>query len=323
MKKFWLIAFFVFMLTPVAGAVNMVQVKSYLDATVRIVGIPDFPPFAYYEKGPNYYQFRSVFLKPVMDVLNKHDVAFKVLDMDSESASSVKLLLIKAKSGEAEMFIGAYADTKLFSGLEVVYPAAVSNPIHLIGLSDIHEKIKNYGDLKKLKGIACKTEYFSDFVLRKFKELNITLVETPYEAYEMVITGKADYMMGSLYYNRIMASRYGLEDYLTYSNNPIFKIPFFISLSKVMPVMSEYKKVLQEEFAKPEFAMAVKQQILEEVNKEIDKNSGIVPPSFIPEKQKLFEEDEVEVIENNNIARGHIVEQEIHQKTIDDVLDGI
>ena len=87
--------------------------------------------------------------------------------------------------------------------------------------------------------------------------------------------------------------------------------------------MSEYKKVLQEEFAKPEFAMAVKQQILDEVNKEIEKNSGIVPPSFIPEAQELFEEDEVEVIENNDINHGYIVEHEIHQKTVDDVLDGI
>ena len=324
MKKFWLIAFFVFMITPVAGAVNMVQVKNYLDATVKIVGIPDFPPFAYYENvDERTYKFHSVFLKPVLNVLKKYKINYKIPNMDSEIASSVKLLLIKAKSGEAEMFIGAYSDTKLFSGLEIVYPAAISNPIHLIGLSDIHEKIKNYGDLKNLKGIACKTEYFSDFVLRKFKELNVTLVETPYEAYETVITGKADYMLGSLYYNRIMASRYGLEDYLTYSNNPIFKIPFFISLSKVMPVMSEYKKVLQEEFAKPEFAMAVKQQILEEVNKEIEKNSGIVPPSFIPDKQELFEEEDTKVLENNNVNRGHIVEQKIHQKTIDDVLDGI
>lgn len=323
MKKFWLIAFFVFMITPMAGAVNMVQVQSYLDATIRIIGIPDFPPFSYYTNDRGIYKLHSVFLNPVINVLKKHNIQFEVPHENSESVSSVKLLLIKAKSDEAEMFIGAYSDTKLFSGLEVVYPAAVSNPIHLIGLSDIHEKVKNYGDLKNLKGIACKTEYFSDFVLRKFKELNITLVETPYEAYEMVITGKADYMLGSLYYNRIMASRYGLEDYLTYSNNPIFKIPFFISLSKVMPVMSEYKKVLQEEFAKPEFAMAVKQQILDEVNKEIEKNSGIVPPSFIPEAQELFEEDEVEVIENNDINHGYIVEHEIHQKTVDDVLDGI
>ncbi|MBQ8481823.1 MAG: hypothetical protein IJ532_04765 [Alphaproteobacteria bacterium] len=323
MKKFWLIVLLAFLTTSQAKAVNMVQIQSYLNVPIRILGLPDFPPFSYYERGAFSNVLHSVFLEPVLAILEKYNVEKNVIEVNHDLANNVKLLLVNVKSGEAEMFIGAYSDTKLFSGLEVIYPAVVSNPIHLITLPETAEKVKNYGDLRNLRGIASKTEYFSDFVLRKFKELNITYVESPFEAYEMVITGKADYMMGSLYYNKIMASRFGVNDYLTYSKNPIFKIPFFISLSKLMPVLSEYKKVLSEEFSKPEFAMAVKKGILEEVNKEIDKNSGVVPPSFIqsvePQLQNNDEEDE----QDENMNSGHIVEQHIHQKTIDEVLDGI
>lgn len=323
MKKFWLIALFIFLAISPAKAVNMVQIQSYLNVPIRILGLPDFPPFAYYERTDSGYIFHSIFLKSVVKILEKYNVETTVIKVNYDLAENVKLLLVKAKSGDAEMFIGAYSDTKLFSGLDVVYPAVISNPIHLITLQETTEKVKNYGDLRNLKGVVSKTEYFSDFVLRKFKELNISYVESPFEAYEMVITGKADYMMGSLYYNRIMASRLGVGDYLTYSKNPIFKIPFFISLSKMMPVLSEYKKVLSEEFSKPEFAMAVKKEILEEVNKEIDKNSGVVPPSFIQKTEPQSQQEIYEEEQDEGISSGHIVEHQVHQKTIDEVLDGI
>lgn len=321
MNKFWLIGFLILFLASSANAVNMVQTQSYLNVPVRIAGLPDFPPFSYYETTRGESVLHSVFLEPVKNIWEKHNVESIVVKPSNEEVKDVRLLLIKAKSGDAELFIGSYADTKLFSGLEVIYPAVVSNPIHLIALSDIDEKVKNVGDLRNLKGIACKTEYFSDFVLRKFRELNVTFVNTPYEAYEAVITGKADYMLGSLYYNRIMASRYGLDDYLTYSKNPLWKIPFFVALSKVMPVLSEYKRTLQAEFENPEFANTIKQNILDAVNAEVDKNAGIVPPSFINEQKQIIEQKDV--VEDAKISSGRIVEQKVHQKSIDEVLDGI
>lgn len=321
MKKFWLTAFLALFITSSAKAVNMVQMQSYLDVPVRIIGLPDFPPFSYYENIQSDNILHSVFLKSLQKILKKNNVETEVPMPKNEEVDDVRLLLIKARSGDAEMFIGSYADTKLFSGLEVIYPAVVSNPIHLIAQPDIHEKVKTVGDLRNLKGIACKKEYFSDFVLRKFKELNISYVDTPYEAYEMVIKGKADYMLGSLYYNKIMASRYGLSDYLKYSKNPLWKIPFFIALSKVMPVMSEYKKTLQAEFENPAFANEIKQNIIDVVNKEVDKNAGLVPPSFIEEINQ--QSDEEDFLEDEKISTGHIVEQKVHQKTIDEVLDGL
>lgn len=324
MKKFWIAVLGILLISSSAHAVNMVKLESYLNVPIRIIGIPDFPPFSYYESNDEGgYDYHSIFYKPLVNILKKYKVSSKTLNVTGDDIKDIKLMLVKAKSGEAEAFVGAYADTKLFSGLEVIYPAVISNPIHVITLSGSQDKIKTFGDLKNLHGIACRAEYFSDFVLRKFKELNVDYVDTPYEAYEAVITGKADYMFGSMYYNRIMASRYGVGDYLKYSKNPIWNIPFFVALSKVMPVLSEYKKVLEKEFANPDFAREIKQAILDSVNNEIEKNAGIVPPSFAKEVENKteFEEDEWE--ENEEKSGGHIVEQETHQKSIDEVLEGI
>jgi hypothetical protein len=295
-----------------------------LNVPVNVIGIPDFPPFSYYEDiGHGSYKYHSVFYKPLERILKKYEIKHKFLGVRADEVNNIKLMLVKAKSGEAEAFVGAYADTKLFSGLEVIYPAVISNPIHVITLPETQAKIKTLGDLRNLRGIASKTEYFSDFVLRKFKELNVSYVDSPYEAYKAVITGQADYMFGSMYYNRIMVSRYGLGDYLKYSKNPIWNIPFFIALSKMMPVLSEYKKVFEKEFADPEFAREVKQAILESVNAEVDKNAGIVPPSFIQEMERKIEDETDDSDEDERISSGHIVEQQVHQKTIDEVLDGI
>lgn len=330
MKKFLITLLSVLFVATSANAVNMVEVQSYLNVPVHIIGIPDFPPFAYYEADDRGIRtFHSILHEPLVKALKKHNVRVEDAQISGEEADNVKLLLVKAKSGGAEAFIGAYADTKLFSGLEIIYPAIVFNPVHLITLSGNETKIKTLDDLKNMRVVASRTEYYSDFVLRKFKELNVQFVNSPYEAYEAVITGKADYMFGSMYYNRIMASRYGVGDYLKYSKNPVWNIPFFVALSKMMPVLSEYKRVLSNEFENPEFAEEVKQEILDAVNEEVNRNAGIVPPSFIKEiEQKQEFDDDEEVEENeaeseNKASSGHIVKKEVHQKTIDEVLDGI
>ena len=95
----------------------------------------------------------------------------------------------------------------------------------------------------------------------------------------------------------------------------------------MMPVLSEYKRVLSKEFENPEFAEEVKQEILDAVNEEVDKNAGIVPPSFIQEIEQTreFDDDDEddEIGAEEKVGGGHIVKKEVHQKTFDEVLDGI
>lgn len=310
-----------------ALASNLVKKESYLSTKLKVVGLPDFPPFSEYiknDRGANI--LKSAFLQPLIRITRKNDIhlKFSVLSEDPD----LKMLLLGVRSGDYHVFIGTYTDTKLFSGMEPLYPAVISNPVHLITLPETQEKIKTYADLKNLRGIASKTEYYSDFVLRKFKELNISYVDTPYEAYEKIITGQADYMMGGLYYNKIVTSQYGVSDFLAYSKKPLFKIPIFISLSKSTPVLSEYMRVLKEEVSKPEFATEVKNEIIRIVEEEISKNEGTVPPSFASHLNKSDNtpppEEDTDFLESEDSSiHGRIIEKQEHQTTFDEVLDGI
>jgi len=331
MKKFWLIVLASLLMCHGAFAENndkLIKKVNYLNETVEIVGLPDFPPFSYYDTSNGRPRIAGAFAKPIFDLLKERDIQFKPSEIHDPHDMEIKMLLIDVRAGKYQMFIGANSDTKLYKGLELIYPSIISNPIHLITMPDNSSKFKTFEDMKKYKGVANREEYYSDFVLRKLKEMNITFVDSSYEAYRQLFTGEADYMLGSLYYNRIAASRYGIEKYLSFSKKPIWKIPVFIALSKVMPKLSEYLKTFQELFSTPEFTLAVKKEIIRIVEDEITKNDGIVPPPFakISTEEEQPQEDVEQV--NNNVENksksGHIVEQdEVQQKTFDEVLEGL
>lgn len=309
-----------------ASAQSMIRKADINKTYLSVTGITDYPPFAHYEKikseSLDLFEFKSVFLKPLYNLLSKKDIEIKAENL--KKLPSVQQLVISTNDGDFNIFVGAYAETKLFRGLEIIYPASVSNPIHIITIPDDSIIIKKSSDLSKYKGVVIKSEYFSDFVLRKIKQLNITYVETPYEAYEMLFTGQAHYILGSIYYNKIMASRYGIEQYLSFSKKPLFKIPVFIAITKQMKYYEEYKDMLSYEFRKEEFGLAVKKEILQTVNEELEKNIGILPPSFTQKttEQPTIVEEKKEVESQKEIG-GKIIQNSKKIKSIDEVLEGI
>ena len=305
-----------------AIAQNMVQEESYLKNNLTYIGLPDYPPFSYFEELPKRVIYKSAFLKPLEDIATQY--GFKLISSYYWDIPDIHKVILDVRSGEIQMFISAYSNTKLFTGLELIYPASVSNPIHVITLPEGLEKIKTAADLKKLRGVISKTEYLSDFVLRKINDLNIKYVDTPYEAYEQLFTDEADYILGGLYYNRIMASKYGIEQYLAYSKKPLFKIPVFIALSKITPMQSLYNKAFHDEFNKDKFGNDVKKEILRIVEEEISKNKGILPPAFVKKEENIApEENMLPVTDVPGEKGGKIIEKRVEEKSIDDVLDGI
>lgn len=332
MKKFGIFVLLLMLFTPRAEAVNMVQKETYFDNAIQMAGLPDFPPFAYYEDG----KLVGALVQPTIDIMQNQGITI-VRAKYQDDFENPKVLITYARSGEIELLAGAYANTSLFSGLAMLYPAAVTNPIHIITLYDkAEENIHSEEDLAKLRGVVSTSEYYNDFILQKIKNLNVEFVDTPLDAYKKVILGEADYMLGSLYYNRIMISRYGLGAYLTYSAQPVFKMPIFVAMSKVAPYLSLYIEAFKEEFSKPEYAHKVKEEIVRIINDETRKNSGVIPPSFsdqneepqdIEDMRDLAPEFEDEPEFDDNITGAHIVEEEAEKpqpkKTINEILDGI
>lgn len=277
MKKIWLILFFLIAIGFAnANAQSMAIRHTYYGGEISYLGIPDYPPFSYYQER-NYH---SVFLKPLYTFANKRRIEFGLFTYNRAIVKDLKQSILLTDTCQNQLFIGAYPETKIFNKLHLLYPAVISNPLHIITLPETNEKIKSTADLKNLKGAAIKTEYFSDFVMRKIEPLKLYYAETPLDAYEKLFTGEIDYIIGGLYYNKIEASKYGIERYLSYSKSPIFKIPVFLATCEKLPRLNEFEKALKEEMIKPEFAETIKAAILDEVDTELEKNQGIVPPAF-------------------------------------------
>ena len=334
MKKIVLILLAMLLFMPNVHASNLVERENYLKDSLIVVGLPDFPPFAWYDEQNRFY---SAFLQPTIEFMKKQQVEIVPAKQSRKDMHDLQTTLIDTRSGLYNLFIGANSDTKLYKGLMMIYPASVSNPIHLITYRDakIHNQIHNINDLQKLRGVVSRSEYFSDFVLRKFKELNVEFVADSLEAYRKIITSEADYMMGSLYFNRIEAAKYGLETYLTYSKKPLYKIPIFIAISKETPLLSQYLNAFKIEFSNPDYSLAVKKEIVRIINEETEKYVGVVPPSFalreenevVPESTTEVETPEFTVDATDNESDDEmnaiIIEHNAQQKNSEEVMDEI
>ena len=108
MKKFWIAVFAMLFMSTSAGAVNMVEVKSYLNVPINIIGIPDFPPFSYYEDlGHDTYKYHSVFYEPLEKIFKKYDISYKVLRVKPEEVKADNDILINSKRLYCSKYISA------------------------------------------------------------------------------------------------------------------------------------------------------------------------------------------------------------------------
>lgn len=300
---------------------SMVQRIDYLSDTLLIAGRNNFPPFSDYKVSHGKVFLQSVFLKPLQKAMKNHPAKLKSPVFNYNQHPDLDSLAFQAQFGEYNLFIGAYADTKEYKGLDLIYPAVVSNPIHIITLPENAARISDKAALTKFRGLVVDTEIYNNFSKRKIKELNAEHVATPLEAYEKLFTKQVDYIIGGLYYHRIMSSQYGLDPFLSYSKKPLFKIPVFVAMSKTTPKFSLYQKAFQEAFADPAFGNEVKKEILQMVEDVLAQNRGIVPPAFAqaaePAENKTIDEE----VEKQPL--GHIIEQKVEEKTFDEVLEGI
>lgn len=307
------------------NAQSMTLKRTFSGGHMTYLGVPDYPPFSYYQGS----KYKSVFLKPLYEFAQKRHIELEQYRINHSPVKNLNKQLLLTSSCANQLFIGAYPETKMFNKLHLIYPAVVSNPIHVITLPATNSKIKSTADLKNLKGAAIKTEYFSDFVMRKIKPLNLEYTESPYEAYEKLFTEEIDYIIGGLYYNKMEASKYGIEQYLSYSKTPIFKIPVFISTCEKMPRLIAFEKAIKEEMRKPEFAETVKSAISDMVNKTLEKNQGVVPPAFAkkvvegptPEELKAMEEEaQRKKDEEEKLLKQRQLEEE---EKLENAIDGI
>lgn len=245
---------------------------------VRITGFLDYAPFGYTEHPDEklFGKFFTVF-QPMIDTVQQEN-NLKILYELSKRDFPAQVQDVRR--GEIDVVLGAYHQTEMFRGLELIYPAALINPVTVFMLPNRIDEVNSTADLKKLKGVRTSKEIYSDFVEEQLKEYNIETVDNSYDLFERLFTKKADYILISQYYGLIEASKLGLRSQISVAKQTLWQIPIFIGVSKLSRERKMISQKLTRYLEEPENQKIIQQNLIRLIDEAEANAQGIVPPTF-------------------------------------------
>ena len=256
---------------------------------IRVTGFCDYAPFGYipHPKEKTFGDF-STFFQPMLNTIKEEnnlnfDFGWFECDFDEQVQN--------VRRGKIDVMLGAYHQTELFEGLELIYPAPIINPITIFMLPQRVDEIKSLDDMKKLKGVRSSKEIYNDFVERQIKDYDIETVDNSYDLFERLFTKKADYILVSQYYGLIEASKLGLRQHIGIAKQTLWRIPMFIAISKLSRERNMLRQKLTRYVSEPKNQEVLKQSLIKMVDDAEANAYGVVPPTFGLEKQDSEKQD--------------------------------
>ena len=246
--------------------------KKPMFADASITGFAGYTPFGYIKnKG-----FHTVFRPMINDLVREK----KLLINSEYTASDLEKITNAIRQGKLDVFLGVYHETEIFGGIELIYPAVLTNPITIFMLPARINEVKNITDLQKLKGARHNSEYFSDFVEEQLQSFNVEKVDTSYELFEKLFTKQIDYIVASQYFGLIEASKLGLRKQISVAKQALWQIPMFVGISQLARHRQALHNIFTEYLSQPDNLKKIKQNIINLVNQAEADAIGIVPPKF-------------------------------------------
>ena len=280
-KKILLTAIFVlFSAGNAAALVDFSGTKAEREITA--VGFADYPPYGYEivkidqdnnkQAGKRQYLFQEL----LNDFAKENNANMVYLNYLTDYNSIIR----DVRSGNIDILLGMYHDTKLYAGLDYVLPAPISNPITLMTLPSRRNEIKSLEDVKKLKGAILEKEILSDFVTEQMKDYDVIKIRDPNELFRMLFTKEIDYVFTGYYTGLIEASKLGLRNYVAFSKQIIWDIPMFIGVSKVSEdrkfLIGRLGKYLERQDVQEKF----KKYLLNIIHQFEVINNSVTPPMY-------------------------------------------
>ena len=151
------------------------------------------------------------------------------------------------ETGRVDIWIGSYYDPKIRGlGHSYMIPAFIPNVITVIFLKNKARDVKNFDDLKGLKGVVRQDEQFYPYIRMSLpKELDIYETFDSKEAFTKLITGEADYLLSSPYSTEAEARRFKLNQHIKMISTPLMGQELFLVYSK-KSMCPEFKKDFME-----------------------------------------------------------------------------
>ena len=234
-------------------------------------------PFSSSEQG-------SVFASVIDTIAKKTRVYIKLIYEDEYYNDEVKAF--ERGANYINALFGVPKEYYPYSKNEYIYPAFFENKLHVITIKGAGVVINTKEDLLKYKGIFVEKDNLSNFVVKDFTNYKMVSVKDYSNAFEMLFTKKADYVVAGFYPSQIEAYKLGVREFVAYSKEAIWKNPLFIRLHYNLlnnPELDRLKRYLKTE----EFKNA-RDAALDDVLEIYKKNTqGVIPPMYIGNREDV------------------------------------
>mgnify|MGYP002624099381 CR=1 FL=1 len=297
----------------------IINVYAFVDTTkeeksqgekLKVTTFNDYEPIGKLVGTLDIYGMKSIFTSELDKFAQNKNYVLEPVGLESSLITNVRAV----RSGKIDVIVGAYSLTKLYNGIELIYPAMITNPISVAMMPEKIDRIKMVEDLKGLRGIRIKDEVFNDYVEKILTKFKVETAKDAYEAYEKLFIGDVDYIIGGYYYLLKESIIIGVRNYVSFSRKPLWEIPVFIGVSKTTRANKKMLiKFLSAWSNTPSVKENIKQNLkdyIENLEREYD---GVVPPLYIKQDDTPTPAGNVAKTQDDNAQDG------IKSETTDDI----
>lgn len=152
------------------------------------------------------------------------------------------------ENNQVDVFIGAYYDPRYRKmGYTYIIPSYFQNVVALIFMKGKEKEITSFQDLKGLKGVVRSDELFYTYVRPSLPPgIHIEEVSSSREAFMRLISGQADYLLGSPYSAEAEARRFKLNTKIKMVKTPLPAQEMFIVFGKNAPCRAAIPELVKK-----------------------------------------------------------------------------
>ena len=277
-KTLLLVLFFILTTTHTQAVVYMNDDAKRGDTkkVITLTGFVDYAPIGQMrDLNYTYSPYDNIFEPLMADFANLYNLELSYIYKNNYPA-----LVREVRSGKIDIILGIYHETKIYNGIDYVFPAILNNPITVIMLPERIDEVKTVEDLRKLKGAISSKEWLSDYVTSELEYFQVEKLPDYNEIFEKLFTGEIDYAFVSQYAGLIATAKLGLRNKVSFSKQTIWNMPLFIGVSK----MSKNRKYLLPRLIKfcedAKNKQKLEEHLIKTVNQIQQEYVGAVPPDY-------------------------------------------
>ena len=195
---------------------------------MRVSSFISNPPFGWTEDlGRNQLVSRG-FGVQIFDALAKE----LKLRYEAVGYRSYQTAVNALKRGDLDLLIGVYTPNTLGKGTTTIYPSMFTNVFTVYYPKQKAFSVSSYAKLAGKKGIIRREEnIYPLFSSQITDEMDVSLVNTAKKAFEMLMRGEADYLIGSPYAVEAELRRYKLHEDIVAADHVILDAGMYFVLT--------------------------------------------------------------------------------------------